>query len=315
MDAAIALSWRGRGRTNPNPNVGCVLEKDGRILGRGWTQAGGRPHAEAMALAQAGQAARGATAWVSLEPCAHESPRGPSCAESLIAAGVARVVVALQDPDPRTAGQGMARLRAAGVQVDLLPGAAAGARRAMAGWLSTMERGRPYVTLKLATSLDGCIALATGESRWITGAAARAHAHVERAMSDMILVGRGTFAADAPRLDVRLQGLEDRAPTRALLTSGAAPEGWQALAAPEAVGGLSGVQTLLVEGGARTAASFLKADLVDRVLLYRASIFIGGGTACLGDIGLERLDQAHGKWRCTDTRLLGSDTLEVYEAA
>lgn len=314
MAAALALSHRGRGQTGANPNVGCLIVKDAQIIARGWTQAGGRPHAEAMALAQAGPAAHGATAYVTLEPCAHLSPRGPACADQLIAAGLGRVVIALTDPDPRTNGAGIARLRAAGMRVEegLL---ADGARRAMAGWLMQQQRGRPLVTLKLATSLDGAIALGTGDSRWITGAAARAHGHLERARSGMILVGRGTLDTDSPRLDVRLAGLEDRAPARAVLTRGAAPAGWTALASPEAVHGLSEVQHLLVEGGAGAAAAFLKAGLVDRLLLYRAPILIGGGRPCLGDIGLARLADAHDQWRQVDARPLGKDRLELYERA
>ncbi|MBN8845540.1 MAG: bifunctional diaminohydroxyphosphoribosylaminopyrimidine deaminase/5-amino-6-(5-phosphoribosylamino)uracil reductase RibD, partial [Sphingomonadales bacterium] len=168
MGAAIALSRRGRPASAPNPNVGCLLVKDGRVIARGWTQAGGRPHAEAVALAAAGTAARGATAYVSLEPCAHASARGPACSDSLIAAGVARVVVATEDPDPRTDGAGIARLRAAGIEV-VTPVLPAEARAAMAPWWTRRAEGRPFVTLKLATSLDGCIALADGSSRWITG--------------------------------------------------------------------------------------------------------------------------------------------------
>lgn len=314
MAAAIALAERGRALTSPNPNVGCILVKDGRVVGRGWTQPGGRPHAEAMALTEAGDAARGAVAYTSLEPCAHKSERGPDCAASLAAAGVARVVSATLDPDARTNGQGFARLDHAGIphSAGLL---AAEARKVMAGWWSRETRGRPFVTLKLATSLDGCIALANGESRWITGDAARAHAHLERARANMIVVGRGTLDADAPRLDVRLPGLESRSPRRGLLTHGAAPKGWEAIASPEAIADLPGVDWILVEGGAQTAAAFLKAGLVDRLLLYRAPITIGAGRASLGDIGLDRLDEAHGQWRRTDTRQLGSDTLDVYERA
>ncbi|MFM7027091.1 MAG: bifunctional diaminohydroxyphosphoribosylaminopyrimidine deaminase/5-amino-6-(5-phosphoribosylamino)uracil reductase RibD [Chakrabartia sp.] len=314
MAAALALSERGRGQTGPNPNVGCLLVKDGRIIARGWTQPGGRPHAEAVALAQAGPAAQGATAYVTLEPCAHQSTRGPSCADSLIAAGVHRAVIALTDPDPRTNGAGISRLHAAGIAVEagLLADAA---RRAMAGWLMQHQHGRPLVTLKLATSLDGAIALGNGDSRWITGAAARAHGHLERARSGAILVGRGTLDADAPRLDVRIAGLDHRSPTRAVLTRGAAPSGWMALASPEAVQGLAGIQYLLVEGGAGAAAAFLKAGLVDRLLLYRAPILIGGGRPCLGDIGLAQLADAHDQWRPVDARALGKDRLELYERA
>jgi diaminohydroxyphosphoribosylaminopyrimidine deaminase/5-amino-6-(5-phosphoribosylamino)uracil reductase len=315
MGAALALSERGRGRTGPNPNVGCVLVKEGVIIGRGWTQPGGRPHAEAMALNEAGAAANGATAYVTLEPCAHESERGPACADSLIAAGISRLIFALSDPDPRTNGKGAERLRAVDIDVAELPSAKAAARRAMAPWLSVIKRGRPFVTLKLATSLDGCIARADGESQWITGKVARAHGHLERARHDAILVGRGTYEADAPRLDVRLPGLERESPRRVLLTSGAAPEGWKALRSPEAIASLKDVQSLLVEGGAQTASSFLKAGLVDRILHYRAPIILGGGLPCLRDIGLSALSEAHGRWTRVDTRSLGNDTLDVYEAS
>ena len=341
MGAALGLAERGRGRTAPNPNVGCVLVRDGRVVGRGWTQPGGRPHAEAMALAQAGDAAAGATVYVTLEPCAHESPRGPACADLLVAARPARVVGALTDPDPRTAGQGFARLRAAGI--DVAEGVSADlAGRAMAGFLTRQALGRPHVTLKLATSLDGRIALPSGESRWITGPEARAHTHLERARADAILVGRGTFEADAPQLDVRLAGLEERSPARLLLTtrlssprhpgldpgsrspSNAAEgsgtpdqvrgddEGWTLVPSPHAIAALP-IDHLLVEGGAGAASAFLAADLVDRLLLYRAPILIGEGRACIGDIGLAGLADAHGRWRLADARALGADRLEIYE--
>ena len=309
MAVAIALSRRGRPASAPNPNVGCLLVKDARLIARGWTQTGGRPHGEAAALAAAGELARGATAYVTLEPCAHASARGPACSDALIAAGVARVVVAAQDPDPRTDGAGIARLRAAGIDVvvGVLP---AQARSAMAPWWTRQAEGRPFVTLKLATSLDGCIARADGSSRWITGERARAHGHLERASHEAILVGRGTFEADAPTLDVRLPGIEDRSPRRFLLTRGEAPEGWTAATSPQAI---DDVDSLLVEGGAGAAAAFLAADRVDRLLLYRAPILIGAGRAALGDIGLTDLAQAHGRWRLADSRLLGSDRLDVYE--
>lgn len=313
MAAAIALAARGRGRTAPNPNVGCVIVREDRVVGRGWTQPGGRPHAEAMALAAAGTAARGGTAYVTLEPCAHASPRGPACSDLLVEAGVARVVAALGDPDPRTDGKGLARLRDSGIAVSagVLE---AEARESMAGFLARRRLGRPQVTLKLATSLDGRIALPSGESRWITGAEARAHAHLERARHEAILVGRGTWDMDAPGLDVRLPGLESRSPRRLLLSRRPAPAGWEAIASPGAIAGLEGVDHLLVEGGADTAASFLREGLVDRLLLYRAPILIGAGRDALGDLGLDSLDAAHGRWRLADTRMLGSDRLEVYAA-
>jgi len=312
MGAALALASRGVGRTAPNPPVGCVLVKSGRVIGRGWTQPGGRPHAEAMALAQAGANARGATAYVTLEPCAHASTRGPACADSLIEAGVARLVVAMQDPDPRTAGAGLARAAGAGVTTSL-PVRSADAARIMAGFLTRQRLGRPHVTLKLATSLDGKIAAANGASRWITGEEARAHAHLERARCDLIIVGRGTLDADQPRLDVRLPGLEDRSPRRALLTRDAAPDGWIALASPQDISGVEGVDAVLVEGGAATAGAFLAADLVDRLMIYRAPILIGEGRDAIAGLGLGKLADAHGRWRLTDTRMLGIDSLAVYE--
>lgn len=312
MGAALALGERGRGLTAPNPNVGCVIVKHGRCIAQGWTQPSGRPHAEAMALDQAGPAARGATVYTTLEPCAHVSARGPACGDLLVGAGVARVVIALGDPDSRTCGKGIDQLMAAGIEVIVGIGAN-GVRRLMAGFLTRQAQGRPFVTLKLATSLDGCIALADGSSQWITGPAARAHSHVERARHEAILVGRGTLDADDPRLDVRLDGLAHRSPRRLVLTRGEAPEGWQAINDPAAIATLGGVDHLFVEGGATTAAAFLETDLVDRLLLYRAPILIGSGKASLGDIGLERLADAHGRWRLHDARMLGSDRLEVYE--
>lgn len=357
MGAALALGERARGRTAPNPNVGCVIVSQGRVIGRGWTRAGGRPHAEAGALAQAGTASRGATAYVTLEPCAHQSPRGPACSALLVEAGVARVMIALGDPDPRTNGAGIERLRAAGVVVRTGMRAAEAAA-SMTGFLTRQRLGRPMVTLKLATSLDGCIALADGASRWITGPEARAHAHLERSRHEAILVGRGTYEADAPRLDVRLAGLEARSPIRVMLTQrsdgaaggpslrqgdgireggprdAAAPERdhcerwdlieagtevapgqggeWITIAAPEAIADLPAVDHLLVEGGAQTAAAFLRAGLVDRLLLYRAPILIGSGLPALRDIGLRDLGAAHGRWRLEDARQLGSDRMEVY---
>lgn len=312
MAAALALSERGVGRTGNNPPVGCIIVKNGIVVGRGWTQPGGRPHAEAMALAEAGVQSVGATVYVTLEPCAHVSERGPACAALLVDAQPAKVVVAIEDPDPRTAGKGLAMVRKAGIEVetDVL---VSEAQAILAGFLSRTGRSRPYVTLKLATSLDGKIAMADGSSRWITGDAARAHAHVERARCDAILVGAGTVIADNPTLDVRLPGLESRSPRRVMLGSGEAPEGWGAIRTPQEISGLD-CNNLLVEGGAMTASAFLRAGLVDRLLHYRAPILIGVGKACLGDIGLQQLSDAHGCWRLSDTRRLGNDRLEVYEA-
>lgn len=204
MALALSLGARGLGRVWPNPAVGCVIVQAGRIYGRGWTAPGGRPHAETQALAQAGQAARGATAYVSLEPCAHHG-RTPPCAEALIAAGIVRVVTAMEDPDPRVAGQGHAMLRQAGIAVTT--GVLADeARRAHRGFLTRVARGRPMVTLKLATSLDGRIATASGESRWITGPGARRRVHAQRLTHDAVLIGAGTARDDDPMLTVRDMG-------------------------------------------------------------------------------------------------------------
>ncbi len=216
MRHALALAARGLGRTWPNPAVGCVIVNHGRVAGRGWTQAGGRPHAETMALAQAGAAARGATAYVSLEPCAHHG-QTPPCADALISAGIARVVTALTDPDPRVAGQGHASLKAAGVIVTegVLPGPA---RRLNAGFLKRVTRGLPFLTLKLAASLDGRIATATGESRWITGPEARRAVHAMRLTHDAVLAGSGTAIADDPDLTARDIGAGHQ-PVRIVLDS------------------------------------------------------------------------------------------------
>ena len=223
MRAALELARRGLGTTAPNPTVGCVIARGSRVLGRGWTQPGGRPHAEQQALAEArarygADSLEGATAWVSLEPCAHQG-RTPPCADALAAAGIARVVSTIEDPDPRVSGRGFAALRAAGVAVETGV-LAEEARELNLGFLSRLERGRPAVTLKLAASLDGRIATETGESRWITGPEARARVHLMRAEHDAVLAGGGSARVDDPSLDVRLPGLGDRRPARIVADGG-----------------------------------------------------------------------------------------------
>jgi diaminohydroxyphosphoribosylaminopyrimidine deaminase / 5-amino-6-(5-phosphoribosylamino)uracil reductase len=215
MRAALALARRGLGRTWPNPAVGCILVRGGRVVGRGWTQPGGRPHAETEALARAGEAARGATAYVTLEPCSHYG-QTPPCADALTAAGVSRAVVAMEDPDPRVSGQGIDRLQRGGVAVALGLGESEAAE-INAGFFLRIRENRPLVTLKLAMTLDGRIATRTGESRWITGEPARARAHLLRAQHDAVMVGSGTVLADDPLLNVRLPGLERHSPLRLVL--------------------------------------------------------------------------------------------------
>jgi len=313
MAEAVRLGDAARGRSAPNPNVGCVIvSAKGEIVGRGATAIGGRPHAEAVALTQAGKKAAGSTVYVTLEPCAHDSPRGPPCADLIVKAKPSRVVVALKDPDARTTGKGVSKLRSAGIEVKLGVGRKAAAE-SLSGWLTRLQLGRPRITLKLALSIDGKIALPSGESKWITGEDARKNVHLERAHSDMILVGRGTYQADAPRLDVRLPGLEDWSPRRALLTHGDAVDGWETLQNPEDVYRLHDVNDLLVEGGSATATAFLSADLVDRILIYRAPIIVGEGKSSFGYVGLDAIADAHGLWRPRDGRRLGVDRLEVYE--
>jgi diaminohydroxyphosphoribosylaminopyrimidine deaminase/5-amino-6-(5-phosphoribosylamino)uracil reductase len=214
MARAVALAEGGRGRTSPNPMVGAVLVRDGRVVGEGFHQAAGRAHAEAAALAAAGADAAGATCYVTLEPCAHHG-RTPPCADALVTAGVARVVAAMPDPDPRVDGAGLARLRAAGVEVVTGVGAAAAAEQ-NAAYLTHRRLGRPRVTLKAAASLDGKVAAPDGTSQWITGPAARADGHRLRAEADAVLVGAGTALADDPRLTVRLPGHAGRQPLRVL---------------------------------------------------------------------------------------------------
>ena len=217
MKAALTLARRGLGMVWPNPTVGCVIVRDGHVIARGWTQQGGRPHGETEALARAGAAARGATAYVSLEPCCHWG-KTPPCTDALIGAGIARVLVPIEDPDPRVSGRGIARLREAGIAVETGLCAAAAAEL-NAGFFLRLATGRPLTTLKLATTLDGQLATSTGESRWITGERARDRAHLLRASHDAVMIGSNTVLSDDPLLTCRLPGLDDWSPVRVVVDS------------------------------------------------------------------------------------------------
>lgn len=317
MAHALRLARRGLGNVWPNPAVGCVIICDGVIVGRGWTQPGGRPHAEAMALAQAGARARGATVYVTLEPCAHHGCT-PPCADALVTAGVARVVTALTDPDPRTAGKGHVRLREAGIEV--VEGVRADEARALqAGFLSRITRNRPLLTLKLATSFDGRIATASGESQWITGEAARRHVHALRLQHDAIMVGGGTARADRPALNVRGFGAV-RQPVRVIVSGrdlpDLPPEGpehgplWQVSGAPDAFMAelaARGITRVFCEGGGTLAASLLRADLVDALVGYSAGVVLGGdGLAAVAPLGLAHLADAP-RFELVEARQIGAD--------
>jgi diaminohydroxyphosphoribosylaminopyrimidine deaminase / 5-amino-6-(5-phosphoribosylamino)uracil reductase len=306
LAAAAALAERARPLSRPNPAVGAIIVKDNKVVGRGWTWPGGRPHAEAVALTQAGEAARRGTLYVTLEPCAHASERGPACADLVAASGIVRVVAGVEDPDPRTAGGGLTRLREAGIETVFAGDERSGL--SLRGYLRSKTTGYPETTLKLAMTADGFIARSDGTSKWITGEPARAHAHRERARADAVLVGGGTLRADQPSLDVRLPGLEARSPQRLVLTRGDAPAGWTAIANPAEIAGLR-LQYLLIEGGADVAEAFFGAGLIDRLLLYRSLTEFGDGIPAFRNPGPGGVPLG---WRLTDRRQLGSDTLEVY---
>jgi diaminohydroxyphosphoribosylaminopyrimidine deaminase/5-amino-6-(5-phosphoribosylamino)uracil reductase len=343
MARALRLARRGVGATHPNPAVGCVLVLNGRVVGEGFHARAGQPHAEALALTAAGETARGAEAFVTLEPCAHHG-RTPPCADALIEAGVARVVIAHRDPDPRTAGQGIERLRAAGIAV--AEGLMSGAARALnRGFVARLERGRPFVTLKLAASLDGRTAMASGESQWITGAAARADVHRQRARHHGILTSAQTVLDDDPQLTARpAGGAPARQPERIVLdTRGRVPASahvfaddgvrrWWLVGEGVAVAPPAGVETLRLPGGAppdphavarqlaaagfndillecgpRLAGAWLAAGVVDELLLYMAPSLLGEAARPLAALpGLDRLaERLHLRW--SDVRQLGAD--------
>jgi diaminohydroxyphosphoribosylaminopyrimidine deaminase / 5-amino-6-(5-phosphoribosylamino)uracil reductase len=355
MQLALRMARRMLGRTAPNPAVGAIIadEATGEVIARGWTQAGGRPHAEAHVLARAGERARGQTMYVTLEPCSHHG-RTPPCAEAILAAGMKRVVCATGDPNPEISGKGLALLRKAGVAVDV--GVCAEEARWMAaGHILRMTKGRPFVQLKIAVSGDGLIAPGDGAPRWVTGVEARQFAHILRAQADAILVGRKTVEDDDPQLTCRLPGLEQRSPTRVVLDAkfrskpmakifqnaesvpvtifGADaappryPAGVKVSRAPTQTDGRlnlgavletlsgEGVTRVLVEGGPTIAEAFLAAELVDEVVIGRGTEPLGSrGRKPFGSRGLEVLEDA-ARWQVADERRIGEDRLTVYRAA
>src|SRR6202790_2535580 len=360
MQLALTLGRRGQGRTWPNPAVGAVIVKDGVIVGRGWTQPGGRPHAEPEALGRAGEAARGATLYVTLEPCSNVG-KSPPCADAIIAAGIARRVSAIEDPNPEVAGQGHAKLRAAGITVDIGLGALEAARD-HAGHFRRVRDKRPHVILKLAVSSDDKIGAAGRKPLAISGEAAKARVHLLRAQCDAVLVGIGTVRADDPLLTCRLPGMEAQSPVRVVLdralrisgtsrlvhsaretplwvmtsslseapaamklgaagaqvirvaTTTAPPPGLDLLAALHALAD-KGITRLLVEGGARVAASFVTAGPVGEVRVVRGPDPIGAnGVPALEALPLSVLTESPAfKVRASET--LQKDTLTIYERA
>lgn len=349
MRAALALARRGEGRTCPNPAVGCVIVRNGCLMGRGWTRPGGRPHAETVALNDAGGTAAGATAYVTLEPCSHHG-KTPPCADALISAGISRVVVAITDPDDRVSGQGIERLKAAGIAVTT---GVLGDEVASfyAAYIRHRLTGLPLVTIKLATSLDGRIALADGTSQWITSAVSRARVHLMRSRTDAIMTSAATVLADNPTLNCRLPGVEGYQPLRVVVSTGlaldpsgnlrqsldqgpvlhlhsddlaptdgieqirvaAAGNGKPDLSAVMRALGKRGITSVMVEAGGRFAASLIREGLVQRLVWMRSAMLIGhDGLPAIADLGLEKLAEGH-DFKRVALYPSGPDTVEVLE--
>jgi len=320
MQIALLLAMRNLGQTWPNPAVGALVVKNGQIVGQGCTQPGGRPHAETLALAQAGERAKRATLYVTLEPCSHQGET-PPCTDAIIKAKIAQVIVACNDPNPRVNGEGIARLRSAGIEVieNVCHGQA---REINRGFISVMERKRPYIALKMATSLDG--KMTGGKDRWITGERARAYGHMLRSYYDAIATGIGTVLMDDPLLTCRLPGLEDRSPIRIVFdrekrlpkhskliqTSQEIPL-WQMDAAlDKALVQLAekGITRLLVEAGQGLSTAFLQSKMVDRIYWFRAPTVIG-------EQGMPAFSSAFSPFIRIDQKYLQPDTLDILECS
>ncbi len=353
MRLALRLARKGKGRTSPNPAVGAVIVRNGRVTGTGFHRAAGMPHAEIAALRDAGAAARGADLYVTLEPCAHRGRTGP-CTEAIIDAGVKRVAAAMADPNPLVDGKGFRALRRAGIRVEsgMMEEEARSLNRPYCRWV---ESGRPFVTLKLAVSLDGQIAAASGDSRWISGEAARRIVHRMRSESDAVLVGGATFRRDAPLLSARIRGGRD--PKRVILTSRAgevarnrrflatggevivaAPRsaspretnrlralGLRVLSIPARKGriragpfldalGREGITSLLVEGGGKTAGWLIEAEAIDRYMFFVAPLLLGQGIRSVSGFAARRLNEGR-KLIITGVKRVGGDVLMIAEPA
>lgn len=351
MRAALLQAHYALGQTAPNPAVGCVLVHNGVLVGRGHTATGGRPHAETVAIQDAGDQAQNTTAYVTLEPCSHHG-QTPPCVDALINAGIRRVVIAAGDPDPRVAGQGVATLQAAGVEVTegVL---AAESEKILKGYLKSRREGRPFVTVKIASSLDGRIALANGQSKWITGPRTRHFVHLLRSQHDAMLTAMGTVRADNPSLTCRLDGYSGRQPLRVISAS-------QNNLAPDAVLVTSsdqsdvlvyagkptdpklndletkiidanekgypdprmmledlaerGITSVMVEAGGRFIASLMRAGVIDRLIWTRSAGLIGGdGLASMASLGLEDLSDGR-IFKREETRMIGDDVIEIFNA-
>jgi diaminohydroxyphosphoribosylaminopyrimidine deaminase/5-amino-6-(5-phosphoribosylamino)uracil reductase len=287
LERALGLAERGRGRTQPNPVVGALVVRDGEIVGEGWHERAGGPHAEIVALEQAGERARGATMFVTLEPCCFTGLTGPCC-ERIIEAGIECVIAAAEDPNPKVLGRGLARLREAGLTVELSGGEIAfRARQQNEAWRTWIAAERPFVTYKVAATLDGRVTLPG--SRWLSGEASRRRVHLLRAASDAIAVGMGTVLADSPRLDARDVDAE-RQPRRVAFGKGPLPEGSELelrsgpIAEELSALARDGVQSLLLEGGPTLATAFAEADLVDKLLVFVTPHLAGTGLKLLGEL-------------------------------
>jgi diaminohydroxyphosphoribosylaminopyrimidine deaminase/5-amino-6-(5-phosphoribosylamino)uracil reductase len=318
MPIALRLAARHLGQVWPNPAVGALVVKDGAIVGQGVTARGGRPHAETIALAQAGELAKGATLYVTLEPCSHQG-QTPPCTQAIIAAGIARCVVACRDPNPQVNGAGIAQLQAAGIIVE--EGQCSAQAQALnTGFFSVIQRGRPMVSLKLATSQDGRLATASGQSQWITGEQSRAYGHKLRSQYDAILTGSGTWLVDKPQLNCRLPGLEDASPVRVVLDRRMRVHEndvrtWvlHEASVESALVALAqkGITRVLVEAGAELSTVFLQSGLVDKVYWFRAPLVVGGdGLAAVGAGFAGELEKL-ARWQRVATQHFGKDSLDI----